>query len=136
MIRYQTTLEGISPAMLTGFFVGWPTPPSPEAHLRLLTGSQAVVLAIDEDAGTVVGFITATSDGVLTAFIPLLEVLPAYQGAGIGSELVRRMIAQLDGLYAVDLACDDDLVPFYERLGFAPGRAMLRRDYRHQAGRA
>ena len=35
-----------------------------------------------DDAGRVVGFVTAISDGVLSAYIPLLEVLPEYQGAG------------------------------------------------------
>ena len=38
------------------------------------------------------GFITATSDGALSAAIRLLEVLEAYQGQGIGSELLRRML--------------------------------------------
>jgi hypothetical protein len=28
----------------------------------------------------------------------------------------------------VDLVCDDDIVPFYERLGFVRHGAMIRRD--------
>lgn len=134
MISYRTTLEGVTPAMLTGFFVGWPDPPSPETHLRVLAGSFAVVLAVDEDAGAVVGFANAISDGALMAFIPLLEVLPEHQGQGIGSELVRRMLGHLNGLYAIDLVCDDELLPFYERLGFTPGRAMIHRNYGNQSG--
>ena len=70
-------------------------------------------LALDGDA--VVGFVTAASDGVLSAFIPLLEVLPAYRDRGIGAELVRRLLGQLDDLYMVDLCCDAD------RLRLAPG---------------
>ena len=81
------------------------------------------------------GFVTATSDGVLTAFIPLLEVLPDHRGRGIGAELVRRMLGTLDGLYAVDVVCDEDVMPFYERLGFTRCGAMVRRDYARQAGR-
>jgi ribosomal protein S18 acetylase RimI-like enzyme len=54
----------------------------------------------------------------MSAYIPLLEVLPEYQGSGIGSELVRRVLAPVGDLYMVDLACDEELVPFYERLGF------------------
>ena len=61
-----------------------------------------------------VGFITAISDGVLSAFIPLLEVLPA-PGPGIGSELVRRMLSELEDFYMVDLVCDPELEPFYRR---------------------
>jgi GNAT superfamily N-acetyltransferase len=136
--HYSCGIEGITPEHLDGFFVGWPNPPSPETHLRILEGSDHVVLAIDDavDGGAaVVGFITAISDGVLTAHIPLLEVLPDYQGAGIGSELVRRMLELLDDLYAVDLICDTDLQPFYARLGLRPAPAMMVRRYERQSGK-
>ena len=113
-VVYVTDVTGVTPAELEGFFVGWPSPPSPQRHLEILRGSDHVVLARD-DAGRVVGFITAISDGVLSAFIPLLEVLPDYQRQGIGSELVRRMLAELESFYMVDLVCDPELEPFYRR---------------------
>lgn len=134
MITYDETAEDLSIWQLSGFFVGWPHPPTPETHLRLLEGSDEVVLALDDATGQVVGFITANTDGVLSAYIPLLEVLPAYQRQGIGSELVRRMLAKLDHLYMVDLLCDPEAQPFYERFGLRPGTGMLRRSYQHQAG--
>jgi len=134
MIRYTDSLEGITPELLAGFFVGWPNPPSPETHLRLLAGSMAVELAVDPATGTVVGFINAVGDGVLAAYIPLLEVLPEYQGRGIGGELVRRMLARLDGLYMVDLLCDPALQPFYARFGMRPSQGMLIRNYGRQSG--
>jgi ribosomal protein S18 acetylase RimI-like enzyme len=135
-IRYCSTTEGITPERLQGFFVGWPNPPSPETHLRLLDNSDHTVLAVDRDTGQVVGFITAISDGVLTAHIPLLEVLPECRGAGIGSELVRRMLEQLGDLYAIDLLCDADVQPFYARLGMRPAQAMMVRNYARQSGAA
>ena len=137
-IRYRSTTAGVTPEQLAGFFEGWPNPPSPETHLRILEGSDHVVLAIGdavEGGGAVVGFITAISDGVLTAHIPLLEVLPAHRRAGIGSELVRRMLEQLAGLYAVDLICDMAVQPFFARLGMRPAHAMMVRNYSHQSGR-
>jgi GNAT superfamily N-acetyltransferase len=116
MLAYLSTVDGIEPEQLAGgFFVGWPSAPSPERHLELLRGSYAVELAVDE--GRVVGFVSAISDGVLSAYVPLPEVLPGYQHQGIGTELVRRLLAQLDGFYMVDLSCDASLEPFYERLG-------------------
>ncbi len=135
-ILYTDSLEGIEPHHLSGFFVGWPNPPVPETHLRLLRGSYRVWLAKDATTGQVVGFIQAISDGVLTAFIPLLEVLPAYQQQGVASELARRMLESLSHLYAVDLVCDAELVPFYQRFGMAQGTAMLRRSYARQNGSA
>jgi ribosomal protein S18 acetylase RimI-like enzyme len=122
-IDYRTSVDEIDVDALAGFFVGWPSPPSRERHLELLRRSTHVVVALDE--ARVVGFVTAISDGVMSAYIPLLEVLPEYQRSGVGSELVRRVLAQLGELYMVDLACDEDLVPFYERLGLVRvGAAM------------
>jgi ribosomal protein S18 acetylase RimI-like enzyme len=115
VIEYVTSAEGVEPADLEGFFVGWPRRPSSQQHLELLRGSSHVVLA--RDGRRVVGFVTGISDGVLSAYIPLLEVLPEYQHRGIGRELTRRLLAQLEGLYMIDLSCDEDVVPFYERLG-------------------
>ena len=132
MISYADSLEGITPNRLRGFFVGWRSPPTPEEHLRILRGSDEVVLAVDDQTENVVGFITAITDGVLTAFIPLLEVLPAYQGRGIGTELTRRMMDQLRELQNVDLLCDPNLQPFYARFGMVPSHGMVVRRYQQQ----
>ena len=135
-ITYRDVADGIAAHHLRGgFFAGWPNPPSPETHLRLLHGSDAVELAIDGATGQVIGYITALSDGVLFAYISSLEVLPTYHGRGIGTELTRRMLERLRRLYAVDLLCDPDVQPFYARLGLRPTTGMLLRNYERQSGR-
>jgi ribosomal protein S18 acetylase RimI-like enzyme len=133
-IEYVASCEGVTPERLEGFFTGWSNAPSPELHLKLLRNSDRVILAIDTGSGDVVGFVTAVTDETLFAYIPLLEVLPEYRGCGIGTELMRRILAELDGLYAVDLLCDAGLQPFYERLGMMKAAGMMRRDYRRQSG--
>ena len=131
MVAYRDDIAGLTADRLRGgFFEGWPNPPTPDGHLAHLRGCEAVGLAVDEATGDVVGFISALGDGGTVAFISLLEVLPAWRGQGIGSELTRRMLARLGDRYAVDLVCDDDVVPFYERLGGSAGRAMLWRPRR------
>jgi len=135
MIVYTDALDGVQAEQLKGFFVGWPNPPSAETHLRILQGSAAVVLAKEAD-GEVIGFITAVSDGVLSAYIPLLEVLPAYQHQGVGGELVKRMLEKLRELYMVDLICDAEMEPFYTRFGMRPYHAMFIRNYDRQSGAA
>jgi ribosomal protein S18 acetylase RimI-like enzyme len=128
MIDYTDSLAGIEPEHLGGFFVGWPHPPSRETHLRLLSGSDHIVLALDLETSQVIGYVTALTDGVLSSFIPLLEVLPAYQGRGIGTALMTRMLHRLGHLPNVDLLCDPDVVPFYERFGMkSVGGMVLRR---------
>ena len=66
---------------------------------------------------------------MLSAYIPLLEVLPEYQGTGIGTELMRRLLAELRDLYMVDLVCDPQLENFYRRFGMVlqSGMALRRR---------
>jgi GNAT superfamily N-acetyltransferase len=124
-IVYTDEPADIEPRRLHGFFVGWPRPIAPKDHLRLLRGSDYVVLAIDTDADRVAGFITALTDGVLSAFISLLEVLPAYQGQGIGRELMTRMLDRLRHLPNIDLMCDPDVVGFYGRFGMTPVTGMV-----------
>lgn len=133
MIVLQDGSQGIERADLGGFFVGWSDPPSPEAHLRLLRESGVTVVA--REARRVVGFATAITDGVLSAYIPLLEVLPSHQRRGIGERLMHRVLERLDGIYIVDTCCDESLAPFYERFGMQRGVAMTRRSYPDQSGR-
>ena len=83
MVQYTSSLESITCEKLQGFFVGWPNPPSPVTHLKLLNHSNEIILALDNGSGQVIGFITAISDRILTAHIPFLEVLPAFQGRGM-----------------------------------------------------
>lgn len=135
MIVYADNVEGIgADALRGGFFVGWPNPPSAETHLRLLEGSDHLVLALDDATRAVVGFVTAISDGVTCAYIPHLEVLPAYQRRGIGTELMRRMLARLANLYMIDLLCDEEVQPFYARVGMRPATGMMVRHYDRQSG--
>ncbi|MDH3892428.1 MAG: GNAT family N-acetyltransferase [candidate division Zixibacteria bacterium] len=140
MIEYLDSPHDLRPEQLTGFFVGWPKPPSTDTHLKILKQSSFVVMAQDTETGRIVGFINAVSDRVLSAYIPLLEVLPEFQGRGIGGHLVKRLMAQLDGLYMIDLVCNEDLIPFYEKFGLKSSGAMqvvsmIRRDFDHQDGR-
>lgn len=117
MIRYTDSLAGITADKLRGFFKGWKRPVSPQEHLKVLAASQRVLLAIDEEAGKVVGFVTAITDELLTAYIPLLEVLPKYRRQGIGTTLMSRMVEGLADLYTIDLICDAELEPFYQGIG-------------------
>jgi len=81
-----------------------------------------------------VGYITALSDGVLSACIPFLEVIPEYQKQGIGQALVTEMLAQTSHLYMIDLVCDKEIASFYEKAGFQSWHAMIKRNYSNQTG--
>ena len=134
MIEYIDSLKNVTAHKLEGFFVGWPNPPSGETHLKILEQSYCVVLAVDTETDRVVGFVNAIGDGFYCAYLPLLEVLPEYKGRGIGLELMRRMLARFEDMYMVDLLCDPELQPFYQKLGMKPVSAMMIRNFERQCG--
>ena len=129
MIEYIETTEGITISMLQGFFAGWRNPHTPETHLEILKKSAYIVLALDRATNKIVGFITAITDFVQSAFIPLLEVLPEYRNRDIGSSLAKRMLEKLNHIYAIDLMCDHELQGFYQKLGMTPAVGMVIRNY-------
>lgn len=128
----KTDLQGVKPEHLVGFFEGWPTPPSPETHLRVLNGSSHVAVAWYENR--LIGFCNAVSDGVLSAYIPLLEVLPEHRGHGLGARLLAAVLEQLQDYYMIDLTCDAGRTAFYVRNGMRQTQAMSVRNYANQAG--
>ncbi len=135
MIEYRNDLHGLTSETLTGFFTGWPNHPSESALFSILSHSYRFVIAVDSNNGKVIGFTYAISDGILAAYIPLLEVLPSYQGRGIGKELVRRLMESLGELYMIDVVCDEEVTPFYKTLGFYRSAGMIKRNYEQQGGR-
>lgn len=133
LLKFQDT--SLRPEQLHGFFVGWPKPPSPETLLRILNQSYLALVIIEDSTQNVVAFVNAISDGVLSCYIPLLEVLPEHQGQGFGSTLMERLNEECKDFYMLDLLCDPELLPFYHRLGFQKSTGALRRNYNAQSGR-
>ena len=131
-VRFINDIEDLEGLITEGFFVGWPNPPSSETLKNIIINSQHYILAIDNNK--LVGFINGISDKTLSAYIPLLEVLPEYKGRGIGSKLVSLMKEELSRYYMVDISCDDDIVPFYEKHGFKRNNSMYLRNYEKQSG--
>ena len=56
-----------------------------------------------------------------------LAVHDKYQGQGIGSELMRRILDGSGRFYSVDLVCDAPLVSYYERFGMRSASSALLR---------
>jgi len=135
MIIYTNQLDEVNLKNLNGFFAGWPNPPSNETFIKLLKESDEMIIAYDDTENKVVGFITAITDNVLSAYIPFLEVIESHQNKGIGKELVERMLEKLKGYYMIDVVCDENLKPYYEKFGMKSSPAMIMRNYENQSGR-
>jgi ribosomal protein S18 acetylase RimI-like enzyme len=72
------------------------------------------------DDDRLVGFVDSVSNGVTDAYIQDLIVRPDYQGKGIGTDLMKKMIASLKEkhIYIISVIYEESLKPFYDRFGF------------------
>ncbi len=132
MITYQTDLSGITKEQLKGFFVGWSVPFTVEEHYEILQNSYMFVLAINTETNNVVGFVNAISDKLKFAFIPMLEILPPFKNMGIGSKLMETLLSNLEHIPCIDLTCEPEMQPFYERFKLIRSHGMIIRRYLNQ----
>lgn len=71
------------------------------------------------DADVLVGFIRSMDDGIYSASIDLLVVRPNYQHKGIGSELLRHLLSQIEHIRYISVSPNDkSTFRLYERFGF------------------
>jgi GNAT superfamily N-acetyltransferase len=88
------------------------------SHLeRMIQGSNLLVTA--RENGHLIGFLRGLSDFCYRCFIADLAVAKAYQGKGVGREILKftRSLAPEARLI---LFAAEDAEPFYQRLGFRP----------------
>ena len=85
---------------------------------RALASSWCIVAAYDGDE--LVGVGRVLSDGVLHAMIYDVIVHPSHQNRGIGTEIMRRLVARCHaaGVRNVQLFAAKGKAPFYEKRGF------------------
>jgi ribosomal protein S18 acetylase RimI-like enzyme len=103
---------------------------SPDELERTNKNSWLVISAYDENK--LVGFGRVVTDFVLHAMIYDMIVLPDYQGKGIGTMIIEKLVNRCkeQGIRDVQLFCAKGKKAFYERNGFeiraedAPGMQL------------
>lgn len=71
-----------------------------------------------------VGLCCSLDDGVMTAYIHYLLVLPEYQNKGIGTTLLKKTLAEYESFFRVELIAEKSAVEYYEKLGFVDVDAL------------
>lgn len=129
MIIYSTEKTSIRSYEVGQFYADWKQKPNKETFLQSIEKADYAVLAIDEEKNKIIGYITAITDHVLSAYIPFLEVDKSYQKQGIGTLLLQKILEQIGDLYMIDLIADKDKASFYEKAGLKSWNAMIKRNY-------
>lgn len=117
-LTYRTSKE-FTKEQLEELFssVGWISAQHPDRLVRAMKGSSAVISAWDGE--NLAGLINVLDDGEMTAYVHYLLVNPKYQGAGIGTELVRRFKEQYQNYFALVLTAENEgLINYYQKQGF------------------
>jgi len=118
MIHYEFDAP-VSPADIADLrqSVGWNRMHRDLADLRLHNTIQLCAFAENR----LIGYAAAVSNGVTDAYIQDVMVHPDFQHQGIGTELMKLLLARLEAedIYMVSVIYGDEaLRPFYERFGF------------------
>lgn len=67
-------------------------------------------------------------EGGKVGHIEDVAVRKEYQGKGVGQKVVKALLeyAKKEGCYKTILDCTDDLIPFYEKIGFKRHSSSMR----------
>lgn len=96
--------------------LGWSAAEKPVALHKALLGSHSLVTAWQ--GGRLVGLGNTLSDGQLVVYYSHLLVDPEFQAQGIGTQLMRRLMAHYEGFHQHVLVADGRAIEFFRKCGF------------------
>jgi len=101
--------------------VGWTAyTDQPETLRRGFENSLLTLAAYEENR--LIGVLRAVGDGQTIVFVQDLLILPEYQRRGVGTALLRELLARYPQVRQIELTADDSpsLLAFYRKAGFVP----------------
>jgi len=109
----------------------WMSDRTLEETSRILEESDIVVALLDRPTDLLVGFARVLTDYVHIALILDVVVSPTHRTTGLGTTLMTTLVEHpsLQPVRSLELVCQPDLIPFYNRWGFTTqvGPSLLMR---------
>lgn len=123
-ITWVSTTDDLDWNELEALYRAAPLGNKTAAALKTAYGNSRFHCLAYED-GALVGAGRALADGVDAAYLCDIAVLPRHQGTGLGSQIVRRLLAQCAGHKKILLYAVPGKEPFYQRFGFRRMRTAM-----------
>ena len=121
MIEYKTVKEFTKEELQRLFLsVKWSSGHFPEKLVLAMKGFSSVFSAYDGDK--LIGMACAMDDGVMNAYLHYLLVDPAYQGQGVGRQLVAMVKQKYKDYLRIAVIGYDAELSFYENCGFVKSK--------------
>jgi len=119
-IQYKMTKD-FSEEELKDLFlsVNWSSGNYPKKLIIAMRNSSSVFTAWDGDK--LVGLINVLADGIMTAYVHYLLIMPEYQHIGIGEKLVKMVSENYKDYLRIVLIAYDKEIGFYKHCGFEVG---------------
>ena len=105
--------------------------------LRKIISNPDYIIEVVEENGKIIGSATLfieqkfIHNGGKVGHIEDVVVSKEYEGKGIGIKLVTSLLEKAKAMncYKTILDCNDELIPFYERIGFRQEANQMRYNY-------
>jgi GNAT superfamily N-acetyltransferase len=120
--RISHELDAVQvPQLMELFASAWWAVGRTESDTRqILAGSDVIVMVVHRTSARLVGFARVLTDAVYLAVILDVIVAPDARGEGVGAMIMDAVLGhpQVRVVKSVELVCQPELMPFYQRWGF------------------
>jgi ribosomal protein S18 acetylase RimI-like enzyme len=116
-IQYKTTKDFLEKELRDLFLsVGWSSGNYSDKLVIAMKNSASVFTAWD--GNKLIGLVNVLDDGIMTAYVHYLLIMPEYQHIGIGKKLVQMVSENYQDYLRIVLIAYDEEIGFYEHCGF------------------